>query len=179
MVLVGGQHRTADDQRPDVQEPARCGVMDSPPIEIPQDDGQRDVQGGCLIEGLVKTAQGGKQQTCQTVGGRLPKTETQRPQNKAAHRHRLRRQQAKRVALEFMAGAGQKQRKAVKKVDRPIWKNRVLPERNMPFPIKHHTRYLAPRGGQIGQVVGPAVAQIKQRGQQRQPAQRMAPGSTL
>ncbi|MCW0369422.1 hypothetical protein NB710_000359 [Xanthomonas sacchari] len=170
-MLVGGQHRQADQREPAVQGQPRQPVQVLR-IAHPQHHQQHDVQRRRLVERLVEAEQHREQPAEHALGRRPLETEAQRPQQEAAHRQQLRGEQTPRMRVQFDTRAADEERDHVEQVDRPVRDDGPRPERDLGFPGERQRRH---GGATRGQRVGQAVAEEEERPQQRQPGQRPPP----
>jgi hypothetical protein len=69
-------------------------------VEPPENDEERDVQRGRLVERLIEAGQRGKQNAGKAVSLRLLKREPERKQDEAGDRHDLRGEQAPAMSID-------------------------------------------------------------------------------
>src|SRR6185369_9044438 len=133
MMLIGGEHRNADQQRPAMQQPVESPRHVSP-IEIPENDQQRDMQRWRLVVGSVESRQRIEQETEKARRLGLGESQAQGKYDEAGDRDRLRRQQASPMGIQFVAGSTEKERGAIEEIDRPIRNDRPIEERDPSLP---------------------------------------------
>jgi hypothetical protein len=109
MMLIGRQHRDADERQPHKEWPT-CDPRHAFLVQAPENHKQRDVEGRGLVERPVEARQGDEQQMWESVGRRPRERELQRKQQKTCDRHDLRRDHAPDVEIELVFRAAYEDR---------------------------------------------------------------------
>jgi hypothetical protein len=143
MVLIGRQHRDADEREPHKEWPA-CDPRHVFFVQAPENHQQRDVQGRGLVERPVEARQGCEQQTWESVGRGPRERELQRKQQKTGDCHDLRRDHAPDVEIEFVFCAADEDRQRVENVDRAVRNDRPCKEWNVPLPSDDDRVHVGP-----------------------------------
>jgi hypothetical protein len=143
VVLIGRQHRDANEHQPPKEWPA-CDPRHAFLVQAPENHKQRDVQGRRLIEGLVEARQGGEQQMWESVGRGPRERELQRKQQKTYDRHDLRGDHAPDVDVELVFRATHEDRQHIENVDRTVRNDRPCQEWNVPFPADDDRMHVGP-----------------------------------
>ena len=170
-MLIGGEHRNADQQRPAVDQDAYeafCALGEA----YPDDDEQADVQRRRLVVRQVEARQNVEHRAEHAIDRWPLESEMQREGEEARDGDDLRREQAQRMAVDLARRAAEQERQPVQKIDRPVGHDRPGNERNVPFPLEEDA---ANAGTRSRIPIRKAVAQEEKRSEQREPRQPAQP----
>jgi len=175
MVLIGGQHRSADDDEQDIDHEAGC-ARDFARIQRPEDHRERDMQRRNLVEWLVEPHEHVEQRPERASGVGSIEGEAMGKRHEARDGDHLRGQQSPGVRVELAARRAKKERDAIQGIDDPVGHDRPWPEWNGALPIEHDGRHVGTkRGGPVGEPVG----REEEWSEEREPGERALPGKPL
>src|SRR6185436_13756558 len=175
MVLIGREHRYADQREPQVQDPPR-DPAEMACIQHPQDDQQRYMQGRGLVERLVEPGEHIEHPPEESVRLRARERKGKRKREKARNRNDLRGEKPHRMREELRARRADDERYAVEQVDRPVRNDRPREERNPALPIEaERADVRAPARHPVRE----PIARKEERTEEAEPADRGAPRAWL
>ena len=160
MVLVGSEHRGADEQAPDKPQRAQPRRQFRP-VEAANNKGEDDVQRGHFVVSLIESGKRAEKRGEEAVANVFRPADLQREKQKTADGDSLRGEQLRNVAVLFVRTRAEEETEAVEEVERPVRDDGPRQEGDVVFPSLSDFRNV---GAARGVMVGEAVAEVEDGG---------------
>ena len=118
-MLVGGEHRGADEQAPGKPQRAQARRQFRP-VEAANNKGEDDVQRGHFVVSLIESGKRAEKRGEKAVANVFRPADLQREKQETANGDGLRGEQLRNVAVLFARTRAKEEAEAVEEVERPV-----------------------------------------------------------